>query len=273
MVPDETKIKQDEVRGYGDVLAALRSLPNGEEIIADNFLYEDIDLAVEQFGQSQEWDTTIAMLKPEPGMMVLDYGAGRGLASFAFAQAGCKVVAIDINASQDAGLGMMRSAAIFQSYRQQIQPIVADGEYIAVQADRFDIVYCREALHHAFDLQKLTKNLIRVLKPGGIFYAYGDHRRPWWSSDEQFRQRHPAVPFGVNEHSYLESEYVRALRQAGLRKLAVKPIMRGQPQHRGHRIAVAMTQMPMLGSTLRALYARLLHYTSIGSQIIIVGRK
>lgn len=273
MMRNEAHIKQNEVRGYGDVLAALRRLPDGAQIIADNFLDDAIEVAAERFCNSEEWRTTVATLQLVPGMTVLDYGAGRGLASFALAQAGCNVVAIDINASQDAGLGMMRSADIFQPYRQQIQPVVADGEYIAVQADRFDIVYCREALHHAFDLQKLTKNLIRVLKPGGIFYAYGDHRRPWWSSDEQFRQRHPAVPFGVNEHSYLESEYVRALRKAGLRKLAVKPIVRGQPQHWVHRMVVAAIQMPLLGRGLRPLYDRLLHYTSIGSQIIIVGRK
>ncbi|PDV99809.1 class I SAM-dependent methyltransferase [Candidatus Chloroploca asiatica] len=269
----ELQVKQNERSGYGDAIAFLRSLPNGESIITENFLYEDVDLALEQFCQSQEWHNTLAELKVKSGMKVLDYGAGRCLASAAFAKEGCQVTAIDINSSEDVGLGLLHTSRAFEPYRDRIHAVVTDGEYLPLASNTFDIVYCREALHHAFDLGKLVINLTQTLKYGGTFYAYGDHRRPWWSSDEQFRQRHPAVPFGVNEHSYLESEYVQTLRKAGLRKIAVKPIVRGQPQHWVHRMVVAITQMPLLGQGLRPLYDRFLHYTSIGSQIIIVGRK
>jgi 2-polyprenyl-3-methyl-5-hydroxy-6-metoxy-1,4-benzoquinol methylase len=270
---EEIRVKQSEVKGYADVIAILRALPDGEFIIKDNFLYEDANFALEQFCKSQEWHDTVVALKPRPGVRVLDYGAGRCIASIAFACLGCNVVAMDINASPEVGLGILQRGQVFNQYAINVQSVVGDGEHIPFEPDAFDIVYCREALHHAFNLKKLASNLVRVLKPGGRFFAYGDHRRPWWSSDEQFRRIHPAVKFGVNEHSYLKSEYRRALSRAGLQNVRIVPILSRPSQRWHHWGMLQVAKLPFLGKTLHHFYDRLRHYRAIGSQIIILGEK
>ena len=268
---EEIQVKHGEVSGYADVVAALRSLPDGESIIADNFLYEDASFALEQFCKSQEWHDTVITLNPQSGEKVLDYGAGRCLAAIAFARLGCDVVAMDINASPEVGLGVLEKGQIFGQYASLIKGIVEDGEHISLEADLFDIIYSREALHHAFDLKKLADGLVRVLKPGGRFYAYGDHRRPWWSTDEQFRLIHLAVKFGVNEHSYLESEYKRVFSMAGLQDVRIIPLIPRHSQRWHHRLMLRVAGLPVLGKGLNRCYDRLRHYRALGSLIIIFG--
>ncbi len=273
MIPvSETEIKYNEVQGYEEIIANLRSLPNGDRIIQENYLDKDWSTAFERFWQSTEWQNTFSILRPQPGDWVLDYGAGRCLASAAFARHGCHVAALDINPSPYVGLGILRQAPLRE---YPIAGIVGDAEHMMFPQATFDIVYCREALHHAFDLAKLVKNLVHVLKPGGRFYAYGEHRHPWWSSDQKFREIHPAVQFGVNEHSYPESTYKRCLKDAGLRNIRFLPIA---PMHDSvwdgawhHRLAMRVRHLPDIGPFLYRLYTRLRLYQMTGSQVAIIG--
>ncbi|HOT92221.1 MAG TPA: class I SAM-dependent methyltransferase [Anaerolineae bacterium] len=268
----EAEVKHSEVQGYEKIIANLRSLPNGDQIIQDNYLDEDWSAAFERFWQSAEWQNTVSILRPQSGEWVLDYGAGRCLSSAAFARCGCRVVALDINPSSSVGLGVLYQAAL-QPYA--IVGVLGDAEHMMFPPATFDIVYCREALHHAYDLAKLTKNLVSVLKPGGRFYAYGEHRHPWWSSDQKFRVRHPAVQFGVNEHSYRESVYQHCLKNAGLHRIRIFPII---PVHDPlwdnawhHRLMKPLRSVPGIGSVIYDLYTRLRLYQMTGSQIIISG--
>lgn len=271
---NEAEIKHKEVRGYEEIIANLRSLPNGEQIIQENYLDSDWNAAFDRFCRSLEWQSTRTILKPQSGNWVLDYGAGRCLASAAFAQCGCHVAALDINPSPNVGLGVLRQVSLPP---HTVNGVLGDAEHMMFPPATFDIVYCREALHHAFDLAKLVKNLVHVLKPGGRFYAYGEHRHPWWSSDQKFRQIHPAVQFGVNEHSYQESTYRRCLKAAGLQHIQLLPITPTRDPlwslawH--HRLAAQLRHVPGIGSPLYHLYTRLRLYQMTGSLVIITGRR
>lgn len=270
----ESEIKRSEVEGYEKIIAHLRSLPNGEQIIQDNYLDEDWDVAFEHFWHSTEWQNTVLMVRPQPGEWVLDYGAGRCLSSAAFARCGCRVIALDMNPSPYVGLGVLHRAAL---QPHAVTGILGDAEHMMFPPATFDIVYCREALHHAYNLAELVKNLVSVLKPGGRFYAYGEHRHPWWSSDRKFRAQHPAVQFGVNEHSYRESVYQRCLKNAGLHHIRILPVV---PAHDPlwdnawhHRLMKRLRHGPGIGAAIYGLYTRLRLYQMTGSQVIIIGHR
>ncbi len=272
---DETAIKHSEVTSYSQSLAALRALPNGEAIIAENFLEADLEHALERFWSSAEWQTARQALAPKPDDRVLDYGAGRCVTSAAFARVGCRVMAVDISPHPESGLGILRQHAMFAQW--PVQGVVGDGEHLMFPLDTFDIVYCRESLHHAYDLPLLARHLVRVLKPGGRFYATREHRHPWWSSEAEFRRRHPAVKFGANEHSYTESTYRRVFEQAGLRRVEVRAVV---PTHDAawdkawhHRLAREFRRLPGAGAWLYAAYVRVWLYRSVGSLITLTGRK
>lgn len=49
--------------------------------------------------------------------------------------------------------------------------IVADAHNIPYQSNTFDSVICNAVLEHVHDPEKVVKEMIRVLKPGGFLYA------------------------------------------------------------------------------------------------------
>ncbi len=276
MIQNEAQIKQAEVDNYDAVIASLQSLPHGAQIIAENFLDKDLPTAFGRFRESPEWAMVRAELAPQPGEWVADYGAGRCIASAAFAELGCNVVALEMNPSPIVGLGVLTTHSFFGDL-PTLHGVLADAEHAPFPSATFDVVYCREALHHAFDLEMLVGQLVALLKPGGRFLAYGEHRHPFWSSDDTFRVQHPAAKFGVNEHSYPTIHYVRVLKQAGLEEVRALPVMspifaaENGPIY--HRLMCNIRSISTLGDRLFHLYHRAQLYRTVGSQITLVGRK
>jgi SAM-dependent methyltransferase len=100
-------------------------------------------------------------------LRVLDFGCGTGEISTQLALLGCTVVGIDVTpeliaiAARRAQLDGVRARCSFVE-----APIQEAG-----LADRsFDVVLCFAVLHHV-DIRAVMPHLLRVLKPGGIFFA------------------------------------------------------------------------------------------------------
>ena len=53
--------------------------------------------------------------------------------------------------------------------------------------------------------------------------ASSEHSLSVFSSDEKFRKRHKATPYGVNEHAYPVRKYINAFRKAGIIDIIVSP--------------------------------------------------
>jgi ubiquinone/menaquinone biosynthesis C-methylase UbiE len=100
---------------------------------------------------------------------VLELGAGRGWASRALAQDGHQVVASDILADCEIGLG----CAVRQG--NDVGPGVAHvqcrAEALPFRDESFDCIFCFATLRHIADLERVLREVSRVLKPGGIFLA------------------------------------------------------------------------------------------------------
>lgn len=59
-----------------------------------------------------------------------------------------------------------------------------DGEHIPFGDGEFDLVMCTEVLEHALEPEKLTLEMKRVLKPGGVLFLtvpsmWGEHETPY----------------------------------------------------------------------------------------------
>ncbi|NJL06462.1 MAG: hypothetical protein HC911_16470 [Chloroflexaceae bacterium] len=83
---------------------------------------------------ARNFDIAREIIQPQPGMWVLDVGAGRGWASKHLALAGCNVVAVDITADDQVGLG--RAQAIMQQAGTCFDPIIADNENLPLKTAR-----------------------------------------------------------------------------------------------------------------------------------------
>lgn len=170
--------------------------------------------AAERFRSEEEWQAIRSFL-PTPGK-ALDVGAGRGIASYALAKDGWDVTALEPDPSSIVGAGAIRSLA--EDARLSIHVVEGYAEAIPLPDNHFDAVICRQALHHANDLNVLCAEIARILKPGGIFIASREHVINNRKDDlQRFLKGHPLHHLYGGESAYILDEYVNALDKAGLR--------------------------------------------------------
>jgi SAM-dependent methyltransferase len=197
-----------------DAVLRLRADPASAAVVRDAYLGEDVKEASERFLRSGEFRELSARLaRWLPGARVLDVGAGTGIASYAFAQAGARaVVALEPDPSDVVGNGAARRAA-------GGLPIAFAGafaEALPFRAGAFDVVYARQVLHHTQDLAGAVRECARVLRPGGVFAACREHVVDDARQLARFRAAHPIHRLAGNENAFSLDAYVAAVRGAGL---------------------------------------------------------
>ncbi|MDA0999458.1 MAG: class I SAM-dependent methyltransferase [bacterium] len=117
---------------------------------------------------------------------VLDYGAGEGWSSVILARRGAKVAAFDI-AHGNALMASRRAAANGVGDRVALQEMA--GERLGYRSGVFQAVYGNAVLHHV-DLEAAGRELLRVLRPGGVAVF----SEPWGGNPVlEFVRRH--VPY------------------------------------------------------------------------------
>ena len=102
---------------------------------------------------------------------VLDAGCGTGRCSFPIASLGFKVIGIDIS---EKAIEVARQEA--EKAKLSITFQEGDIEALPFEDNTFDIVFCGGVLHHFPDSTKAEKEIYRVLKEKGKFFAYEPNR-------------------------------------------------------------------------------------------------
>ena len=167
--------------------------------------------AAKRFADSPEWEGVRELLPSPPGR-ALDIGAGRGISSYALARDGWIVTAVEPDPSDLIGRGAIHQIAAESCL--PIDPVGATAEALPFNNGTFDVVHCRQALHHASDLQKMCAEAIRVLRPGGTFIATREHVISRRADLQGFLDRHALHFLYGGEHAYTLSEYHEALTAA-----------------------------------------------------------
>jgi SAM-dependent methyltransferase len=114
------------------------------------------------------------------GSLVLDVGGNTGHASNAFLKTGYRAINFDFVYQY-----LEMSYEINRRYQEQ-------GKYLAILGDMvtlpfktnvFDVVLCRDTLHHCMAPKVLIKELFRVCKGGGLVILIDSRKRPCNISD------------------------------------------------------------------------------------------
>jgi ubiquinone/menaquinone biosynthesis C-methylase UbiE len=96
------------------------------------------------------------------GLNVLDYGCGHGMAAVVLARRGARVTAFDLSA------GYLREAhARAGANGVAVRFLQADAERLPLADGSFDRVWGNAVLHH-LHLERAARELLRVLRPGGV---------------------------------------------------------------------------------------------------------
>lgn len=202
----------DKYASWEEAVVWLAAQPDKQELVRDCYFDSSPEEAAERYAQSDEWSAIGTFLSSVPGR-ALDVGAGRGIASYALAKAGWKVVAMEPDASKVVGRGAIQRIAC--STGLPIEVVGEFGERIPCESCSFDLVFARQVLHHARDLPALCLEAFRVLKPGGIFIAVRDHVITSPSDLSAFLQVHPLHQVYGGENAYQVDQYLHAFHAAG----------------------------------------------------------
>ncbi|MGY4623000.1 class I SAM-dependent methyltransferase [Bradyrhizobium sp. USDA 4486] len=190
----------------------LRDQPDRRQLVLDAYYDDPLLEAAERYHASEEWHHISSYLKGRSGT-ALDVGAGRGIASYALAHEGFRVVALEPDPGPVVGAGAIRDLA--RRSRLAIEVVEEFSERLPFDDGSFDVVFARAVLHHTRDLNAACKEMHRVLKPGGILVAVREHVISREADLEAFLKQHPLHHLYGGEHAFLLSDYVDALRGAG----------------------------------------------------------
>jgi O-antigen/teichoic acid export membrane protein/ubiquinone/menaquinone biosynthesis C-methylase UbiE len=197
----------------------LRNDPQNKELIQNSYLDKDTFVAANRFMLSDEFNEVLNILNLNiENKVVLDLGAGSGIAAFSFAQKNAKhVFALDPDLSNQIGCG----AAQRISQNLPLSVICAIGERIPINNNCVDIIYLRQVLHHVTDLQSFLSECARILHPGGLLLATREHVISNKTQREIFLANHPVHKITSGENAYCLEEYINAIRNAGFSLQAV----------------------------------------------------
>ncbi len=194
-----------------------------KKLVIDSFFDDPVTAAAERFYNGSEWRAARALIAElfgvnyRPGVMsAIDIGAGRGIASYALAMDGWNVTALEPYKSRTAGSLAIRD--LIDGFKLEKITIAEDyGESLKFADGSFDLVYMRQALHHARDLEKFCMEAARVLKPGGVFIAAREHVLSCRDDLKCFLHNHPLHKYYGGENAYTLSEYRSAIEKSGIK--------------------------------------------------------
>lgn len=192
----------------------LRDQPDQQTLVRDCYFDDPLIEAAERFWQSVEWKSIAALLPSGQGD-ALDLGAGRGISSYALARDGWNVTALEPDPSDLIGAG-----AIERLKEQSNLSISVVGEYsenLPFPDNRFDLINCRQVLHHARDLGQTCREICRVLKPGGRMISTREHVISKREDLKLFLDAHPLHKYYGGENAFLLEEYLSAIQESGLK--------------------------------------------------------
>jgi SAM-dependent methyltransferase len=119
---------------------------------------------------------------PLAGALVLDAGAGTGIATRQLAARGARAIALDV------GEQMLRRA---QARNPATTCVLADGNALPIRSGSIDLA-CFAQSWHWFDPDRASWEVARVLRPGGHWaawwsYAWADGE-PWFESHQRLME-------------------------------------------------------------------------------------
>jgi SAM-dependent methyltransferase len=195
----------------------IRKLPEYKQLVVHAYFDENLPLNIERFRESEEYRETIKLINfyAPDAKTILDVGCGNGISSIAFALDGYTVTASEPDASDTVGAGAVKWLKEYYNLNN-IEVYQEFAEKINLTKGAFDIVYVRQAMHHAYHLNDFINNLTTLIKPAGYLITVRDHVVSDEADKERFLENHPLHKFYGGENAFKVEEYIAAMEKAGL---------------------------------------------------------
>jgi len=131
------------------------------------FEWKRFSAQLPEYEENFHWYLEPLKGQPLAGCRVLDAGCGMGRHTHHLLRCGCTVVALDASAAIDVARANNHTAdALF---------VQADILHLPLESEAFDLACCLGVLHHIEDTRAALKELVRVVRPGGLVLVYVYH--------------------------------------------------------------------------------------------------
>lgn len=100
------------------------------------------------------------------GMVIADVGSASGVSAAILAARGAKVIGIEISPEL-----VTQANSLWSEYADRLEFRVGDAENLDMADESLDAIFFGGVLHHIPLLEEVYSESLRVLKPGGIFFA------------------------------------------------------------------------------------------------------
>ena len=202
---------------WEETIKFIRTQPEYTDLIEKAYFDKDLKLNIERFRNSQEYKETLLLIRQfaPQAKSILDIGSGNGISAISFALDGYKITVSEPDPSDTIGAGAIRK--LIREYDIKDMEVHEEfAENINFSGKLFDLIYVRQAMHHAYDLNLFVKNLATLLKPGGCLLTIRDHVIFDEKDKEKFLEAHPLHKFYGGENAFTATQYRDALTGAGL---------------------------------------------------------
>jgi SAM-dependent methyltransferase len=199
-----------------DAIRWLRADQAWAQLVEDAYLGRDVVDSADRFLASAEFGEVVRLIGPSlAGAVVADIGAGVGIASYALARSGAgRVLAVEPDPSDEVGRGAIERLMAATSV--PIEIVDGWGEALPIGDASVDIVYSRQVLHHAAELDRFVAEVARILRPGGVLLACREHVVDDEAQKRAFLAAHPVNRLAGGENAFALPEYIAAIAAAGL---------------------------------------------------------
>jgi ubiquinone/menaquinone biosynthesis C-methylase UbiE len=201
---------------WEETIKYIRTKPEYEVLVEKAYFDADLELNVQRFKTSLEFKETERIIEEYAPLAktILDVGCGNGISTISFAQSGYHVTAVEPDPSDTIGAGAINILKNTLNLNN-IKVHQDFAENINFEDNSFDVVYVRQAMHHANHLGDFIKECVRVLKPNGLLLTVRDHVIFNEEDKQWFLKTHDLQKFYGGENAYTSKAYKTAFINAG----------------------------------------------------------
>jgi len=208
---------------WEEIIQASQGNPGLDALLRDSYLHHNLIDSLHRFMASEEFAHTISEFKETAphARRILDVGGAGGVMTIAFALSGYEVTLAE--PSSDGIVGTLAAKELLKFAADQLDATVVERVKIHQSAlenlfleERYDIVYCRQVVHHFKDPVIALRKIHSLMKDDGVAFLVREHVVFDDSDMQNFLDGHPFHRFTRDENAYKSEEYRAFLNDASM---------------------------------------------------------
>ncbi len=204
---------------WEETIEHIRTNNNYKSLVENAYFSANLESNVEKYRNSSEFKETLSelsKLKTGSPLKILDLGAGNGISTISLALEGHSVTALEPDKSDTIGAGAIK--ILKEKYQlNNVDILECYAEDIPKEKSNYDVVFARQAMHHAYHLDNFIAAAYGSLNQGGILFTVRDHVVESPREKELFFKNHPLHKYYGGENAFSIKEYRGAMEKAGFK--------------------------------------------------------